>query len=383
MDSGEFQEVGHCGGQFIVTTETNEAGKRSYRIGLTFSRPVPASFFGIYVLPPGVPVAPIQFAGIGGEWNPPPVPRCISVMIASDTDGYFGYECKGCNGYWRSRSAPSHWQVTCPYCGCRDDSHHFVTEGQTKYIQEFCRLVERALRDSNDGDHVIDMDAISDAVGKGAEKPQFYYSEERQQNNFACSACGCKSDILGKFGYCPSCGTRNDLNHFEQITIKNIRDRIHFGGPYEDCVRDSVSGFDSLARQYVQQLAKRVPMRPQRRAKFEKMLFHNPLSFVPDVKAVFDIDIFHGISDVDKEFVKLMFHRRHVYEHNGGEADEKYIRESGDNSVRLKQALRETQSTSQRCTEIAVKMARNLHQGFHEIFPPEDWPIQLWKRRGA
>jgi hypothetical protein len=32
------------------------------------------------------------------------------------------------------------------------------------------------------------------------------------------------------------------------------------------------------------------------------------------------------------------FQRRHVYEHNGGEVDEKYLGDSGDTSVRLKQA---------------------------------------------
>jgi hypothetical protein len=55
-----------------------------------------------------------------------------------------------------------------------------------------------------------------------------------------------------------------------------------------------------------------------------------------------------------------MFHRRHVYEHNGGEADAKYIVDSGDNSVRLKQALSETQ--------------QSVHQFADLIFPPEQEP---------
>jgi hypothetical protein len=62
-----------------------------------------------------------------------------------------------------------------------------------------------------------------------------------------------------------------------------------------------------------------------------------------------------------------MFHRRHVYVHKGGEADEKYIADSGDN-VRLKQALRETQESAHRTASFVLKLAGNLHREFHELF---------------
>ena len=71
-----------------------------------------------------------------------------------------------------------------------------------------------------------------------------------------------------------------------------------------------------------------------------------------------------------------MFHRRHVYEHKGGEADAKYIADSGDTSVRPKQALQETQESAHQLAGLMVKIARNLHRGFHEIIPPEGRPIQ-------
>ena len=94
---------------------------------------------------------------------------------------------------------------------------------------------------------------------------------------------------------------------------------------------------------------------------------------------LFGIDILGGINAEDVSFATLMFHRRHVYEHKGGEADEKYIADSGD-QVRLKQALRETQESAHRTASIVLKVARNLHKGFHEIFPPLEKPIQWHKR---
>jgi hypothetical protein len=76
-----------------------------------------------------------------------------------------------------------------------------------------------------------------------------------------------------------------------------------------------------------------------------------------------------------------MFHRRHVYEHNGGNADEKYLADSGDPSVRLHQTIRETQASAHRLVGLVEKLAKNLHRGFHDIFPPEAGPIQWYSER--
>jgi hypothetical protein len=76
-----------------------------------------------------------------------------------------------------------------------------------------------------------------------------------------------------------------------------------------------------------------------------------------------------------------MFHRRHVYEHNGGEADQKYIENSGDTAVRVKQVLHESAESSHRILNVVNKMASNLHEGFQELLPPDGVPIDRHKRR--
>ena len=86
------------------------------------------------------------------------------------------------------------------------------------------------------------------------------------------------------------------------------------------------------------------------------------------------------MSDEDVAFATLRFHRRHVYEHKGGEADEKYIADSGD-KVRLKQALRETQESAHRTASLVMKLGSKLHEGFHNIFPPLEEPIRTHERR--
>ena len=71
-------------------------------------------------------------------------------------------------------------------------------------------------------------------------------------------------------------------------------------------------------------------------------IFQNLQMVVEEFKGIFDIDIFESFKREDIQFAKIMFYRRHVYEHKGGEADEKYIAESGDSSVRPKPAIRES-----------------------------------------
>lgn len=371
----EFEEVAHSGGRvsFLIVTQN---GRRTYQIGWQNSRPVASGLKAVHALPPGVPVAPMSLGGSGSPPDAPPMTGCFPVFIASDSEGKFGQECPACGGYWRSGA----WANICPYCGTFGQPHYFLTSAQRRYIQQyFCRLAE-ALNSEPDGEHVIDMDAVAEAAGKDAPKPPFYYAEVRQQNKFTCAACGAFNDILGTFGYCSGCGTRNNLQELENKTIPQIRDRINAGGQYEACVKDGVAAFDCFAGDYVSQLLRLVPVTAARKARLEQMRFHNLANVANELKTIFDIDLLEGLRPDDVAFAGRMFHRRHVYEHRGGEADEKYISDSGDRSVRIKQALRETQETAHRLVGIVVRMARNIHRGFHEFFPPIEARIESYRK---
>lgn len=332
--------------------------------------------FAVYAIPQGVAVGDIQLGGIGTPWNSPPLPDCYPVFIASDNTGMFGRQCPSCGGYWRT----GHVGKICPYCAFRAEAtYHFLTEAQRRYVLEYCHALTDALQSGKPGEHVIDMDAVADAAGKDYEKPPFFYAEERQQNLFKCNACGMTTDVLGTYAYCSSCGTRNDPQELERIIV-GIRDRINAGGHYEACVKEAVAAFDSVAGQYAKQLLARVPLSLGRKGRLDRAHFHNLRHAAEMLSNMFDIDITKGMSEDDIAFASLMFHRRHVYEHKGGEADEKYIEDSGD-KVRVKQALRETQATAHRIANIVARLVANLHKGFHEIFPPLDEPIQWHERR--
>lgn len=367
MQQKEFREIGHTGGKVTFRTVTDAEGNRQYQVGWTHQAPRPAAIFAVWALPQGAAVAGIDMGGIGTPWNAPPVPGCYPVFIGSDSEGKFGHQCPSCRGYWRSRGNA----VMCPYCATRGERHMFLTEAQERYVAQYCARLNQALADKQDGEHVIDMDAVASAVGKDTDKPDFYYAEESQQKSFECNCCGGYNDIIGRFCYCSVCGTRNDLYELETDILPRLRTRANSDGDYESCASDAVAAFDTLAGQYAKQLLNRIPLRSSRKARIERMRFHNLQSVASEFKAAFDVDILEGMKSDEVGFATLMFHRRHVYQHNGGEVDKKYLKDSGDTTVRLKQVIYETQVSANRIIGLVAKMAKNLHNGFHDIFPPD------------
>jgi hypothetical protein len=100
------------------------------------------------------------------------------------------------------------------------------------------------------------------------------------------------------------------------------------------------------------------------------MRFHDLATTRRELIGGFDIDICEGLTDEEIANATRCFQRRHIYEHNGGEVDAKYLRDSGDTSVRLKQTIRETQPGVHEFANLVLRMARTLHSGFHDIFEP-------------
>lgn len=374
----DFREIGHSGGKITFTIRTDADGQMSYQVGVRSSRPVPTVMIAVYALPQGIPVASIPLGGIGSPLPSPPFPGCFMVMIQSDSQGKFGHHCPQCDGYWRSGP----WPRVCPYCNLHAEGYQFLSKAQLRFVRHYCDVLTDAMERIENGDVTIDMDAVADAVAKDvSDRPEFYVAEESQQCKFTCRACDEFNDILGRFGYCSQCGTRNDLAEFEDRVVTAIRERLNTGAPPQDCVRDAVAAFDTLAAQYAKQLAEQVPMTARRVERLTKHSFHD----LDEVQVVFrdwfDVDPCAGMKSNEVADVKRMFYRRHLYEHNGGEVDQKYLDKSGDTTVRLKQVIRETQEGAHALLGSLAKMARNLHAGFHELIEVEEAPIRAFEEK--
>lgn len=372
--NSEFCEIALCGSTIKVRGEAGPEGARRISTHITHSAPTAAAWYSIWATPDGVPVAVVPIMGMGDRSER--IPGCYQVMICSDIHGMFGHQCPRCNEYWRSRSAPPTWPLTCPYCRLRAPTHVFVSPGQRKYVEQYCQIFSEVVNAEVDLERVIDVDAIVKEAATAVQRPKIYYAEESQQNKFDCGVCRDTTDILGRYGYCSCCGTHNGAVELKR-ELKGIHERITAGGPYENCVKEAVAAFDGLAGHYAKQLVALVPMTPGRRREWGAMRFHNLERGVGDWKTVFDIDLTKGISPGDLAFATRMFHRRHVYEHKGGEVDQKYIDESGDTEVKVKQVIRETEESARKLTGVVQRFGDNLQAGFQSIFPAEKTAVEV------
>lgn len=251
----------------------------------------------------------------------------------------------------------------------RGELFQFLTAAQIAYVEHYAEVLRNALDNVEPGeqkDVVIDMDAIFDA-GADVPKPAFYYPGTSQQICFTCARCETKNDIRGRFGYCCACGCRNNLAELRS-QIDSIRSDLNDARvAREESVKRVVSAFDACCRDFVAQLAT-LPMRHRRREQLQHLLFHGIDAPADLLKRAFDIEILRGL-DADLGFLRMMFQRRHVYEHEAGVATRSYLAESGDTTVKEGALIRETRENAHRLAGCAVRIATNLEAGFSEILP--------------
>ena len=149
----------------------------------------------------------------------------------------------------------------------------------------------------------------------------------------------------------------------------------------ENTVKAAISEYDACCRDMTIQLSKRIPMKLSRKVELERVIFHDiDSATVKLLKSMFDVDVLCGMEN-QLGFLRMMMHRRHVFEHNGGVADERYVRESGDQAAREGALLRETQHNAHRLIGNLTRMFDNFDKDFHEIFPPTFEPIENHRRR--
>jgi len=366
----DFQPVRHSGG--TITFKFNDQdGQRGYSVGMSNSSAHPCALFAIYaLLPQGLPVCVVPFGGLGSPLPTPPVPNCILVIIGSDQEGYFGRACPRCHGYFRTTSAAQ--QTRCPYCRLTTGTHSFLSESQRKYVAAYTELFLDGYESGRDVS--IDIDELGQREGVNA--PPSSFAEEKQQTRFRCKHCQTSTDIIGRYGYCPSCGRRNSFDVLS-LTLDALDERVENprysqqerdlrDAEWRAIVRDCVSGFEGFGRDLLQELA-RIPASPARRKVIEGLTFHNPLTAARLISECFAIDLLKGLGQEDQEFLRKRFMRRHVYEHCSGVADQEYLDNSRDTSVRVGQLIREKSNNVTTLTRLVKTFAANFDEGFHSI----------------
>jgi hypothetical protein len=95
--------------------------------------------------------------------------------------------------------------------------------------------------------------------------------------------------------------------------------------------------------------------------------FQNITKAAARLEQWYAFDILDGISSGDREFLNVMFNRRHLFVHRAGRVDQEYLENSGDTSARLHQLIRLESKTIRRLIPLLQSAAALFVEGFESI----------------
>lgn len=358
----EFEEIGNCGGKLEVLFD-----KENKRISSRFSHnsPTPAALFQVGISLDGTRQQYWPIYGIR-ETEPPPM---VPAFVVSDIEGLFGRKCPTCKSYFRTTCTSQ--IIICPYCGYRGANTDFTTHTQSLFLNKIRESYLEAIK--KETDVIIDLGEI--AKGLPENKPEWAYSEERQQNRYQCPECKTRYDILGEYAGCPYCGKRNSLqvvqSKFDALekdfrkADQELTDRHDREIEWEKMTR-CVSDFEAMARDVQSQLII-FPATPKRKKEIEQLSVQQIQKARDCLNQWFNFDIFDKIGNDDQTFLVRMFYRRHIFIHNAGRVDQEYLDRSKDTSVRLNQKIAVRSKEIFRLLSLLRSVSTNLFAGYESI----------------
>ena len=293
----------------------------------------------------------------------------IPCFIISDRNGFFGRSCSVCNSYFRTDSINTQF---CPYCGCSSPFISFHTKNQLQYIEAFCNAFLKASIDKND--IIIDLDEIADSLENN--KSPWTYKKEKQQTQITCSGCNTIYDILGEYGMCPDCRKYNG-NQVISSKIDTIENQFNYAKENMSERKDRedewikvlykcVSEFEGLSKNICSHLLK-FQMISNRRTELQNINFQNIMNANEIINRIFGFEILKDFTEIDKNFINIIFNKRHIFTHNNGIVDLEYLRKTKDNSVREKQLVRLRSREIARLIQLIRKACSNFVEGYEGV----------------
>ena len=354
----EFEEIAHTGGKLTFIHESE--GGLSVR--LEHSTPLPATVFQVCINMDGQVVDYVAIGGIGGA-SFYPQPSVLAYLI-SDREGMFGQKCKACESYFRCSTLSR--TTICPYCGDRKHGVVFLTANQlqflTKYFNTYMEALEKAQTVT------VDLDQMLDGLSNNTHS--WVYKEERQQSLHRCSSCRCRYDVLGSYALCPSCGTPNFLSSYEnglaELQTQLSASSVHRGDVPGELFAKAFTEYEALGNCVRTQLL-RIPATDRRKAEVRRINFQRMGEAAELLERFFAIRVNDNLSAEDMVFIHLMVSRRHLFIHNAGRVDEKYLEITKDTTVKLNETVRLSFEQATKVVDLLRTCGRNLIKDWQSI----------------
>lgn len=250
--------------------------------------------------------------------------------ISFPTDeGFFGRECNnpGCKKYFRVYIDSFETDLFCPYCGTKFSGSELWTPEQQRYAQQ---VAEEKAKEYMLGE----LDKMFGNLARSTRGNKYFtlkhtpknyrarnimpnYSEKKVDTELVCPECQFRFQVLGIFGFCPNCKTENIKIYDANLTIilKEIKENQDPNRALRHAYNDLVATFEHFcqrkAASFTEESA-RFQVLKEARDFFKKRIGK---------------DMYDGISADDQKEIRRVFLKRHLYEHNGGIVNAKYIQQ--------------------------------------------------------
>jgi hypothetical protein len=280
------------------------------------------------------------------------------IAIPVDPHGYFGRECPACASLFKMRhdeyeALPDDPELTCPYCGHREDHGAFFTHAQIERVTAAAQVLAEQFVHATVNIMFSGVSGFRYTPGSPPpvrDLPEFV--EETVRRIINCSSCGNHHAVFSATSFCPVCGPRPAADKVleavaaarQALAIEDglgsdERDQLRALGVFErfavDGITSVVSLFELFARE---QFKDRVPA-PDDAVRGMGNVFQR----LDDTAQLFmghaGVDLVQ-LAGADRwRRLRRAFAQRHVLTHRGGVVDQRYLDQVPDATVAVGQRL--------------------------------------------
>ena len=291
----------------------------------------------------------------------------IPMHIQSDEKGFYDRECPNEGCLYTFKVDLHDWEekiaggdMHCPRCGLTAFHDQWFTQGQIKALNENISsfalgLVHDELKAVfKETERETRRNKFVRITYQPGRRPQYANLPITQSEEWAteitCNKCGMRFSVLGNAYFCPCCG-RDLTTNAIMDSLNSYRRRIEGLGKLhhlyeesysveeaerqvnllrEDTMGALVGTFESFAKNLYVELGGALP----RGNVFQRVADGSELFEQLVGKAYRDFIGADGVKDMT-----VLVNQRHLLTHGNGIVDEKYIRNTGDNSYELGQRI--------------------------------------------
>ena len=265
----------------------------------------------------------------------------IQITLETDDQGMIGRQCPDvdCGKYFKLKPGTSPYSdsgvTRCPYCETEGASDSFLTDDQREYaISVVTRdvvdpLVKKFAKDIGRLNRRQPRSLIGIDISVKYDPPPVYkYMEKHLETEVTCNQCSLEFAVYGVFASCPNCGRLNALTVLlssleitKKMLVLSTDENLDQDLRYE-LLKDALNGPVGVFDAYGKVLRARTS---KIRSNAKPNLFQDIETLDSEMQAVGVPGVEQLIGNSKWEDLKWFFQARHIYSHNAGVVDDRFI----------------------------------------------------------